>query len=63
MQASEEAAAAGDEAEDPQHGSLEDAALAAIAAQPTGHTLSTTSVQTQVPVCFLRTGLFVFLIS
>lgn len=37
-----------DEADAPQHGSLEDAALAAIAAQPTGYTLSTTSVQTKV---------------
>lgn len=35
--------------DDPQHGSLEDAALAAIAAQPTGFTLSTTNVQTKVP--------------
>lgn len=34
--------------DDLQHGSLEDAARAAIAAQPTGFTLSTTNVQTKV---------------
>lgn len=38
----------GEEADEEQHESLEDAALAAIAAQPTGFTLSTTSVQTKV---------------
>ena len=43
-----EAVEAAAEEEDQQHGSLEDAARAAIAAQPTGFTLSTTNVQTKV---------------
>ena len=38
---------------DEQHGSLEDAARAAVAAQPTGFTLATTSVQTKVPASCL----------
>ena len=33
-----------------QAGTVEDAAAAAIAAQPTGFTLATTNVQTEVPV-------------
>ena len=43
-----EAVEAAAEEEDQQHNSLEDAARAAIAAQPTGFTLSTTNVQTKV---------------